>query len=103
MNTEPHFLHGCPECPVSRGPEDIYNAGKGHRAACHTHKTTWFLGSNLFSSWRYETEQGQRDRYREIEDYASFDRVLADPPEDVLSGWSPTTRITGAPRIDGAD
>jgi len=64
---------GCPECPPSRGPDAIYNAGKAHRAACHTHRTTWLLGSNLFSAWREESEQEQRDRWREIEDYRDLD------------------------------
>jgi hypothetical protein len=67
----PHF-HRCPHCPPSKGPDDIYNAGKAHRAACHQHKTTWHLGSNLFSSWRNETEAEQRKRWREIEDYADL-------------------------------
>jgi hypothetical protein len=63
------LFHGCPECPLERGPHDIYNAGKNHRGACHDHRTTWHIGSNLLSSWRHETEAEQRDRYREIEGY----------------------------------
>lgn len=60
---------GCPECPTSKGPDDVYNAGRTHVAACHTHRTTWILGANLFSSWRDETEAEQRARYAEIEGY----------------------------------
>jgi hypothetical protein len=66
--TTDHF-HGCPECPPERDPDNIYNAGKAHRAACHVHRTTWYLGSNLFSGWRHETEAEQRERWREIEGY----------------------------------
>lgn len=66
---DPHHFHGCPECPPSKGPDNIYNAGRAHRAACHTHRMSWLLGSNLFSSWRNETEAEQRERFREIEDY----------------------------------
>ena len=68
--SERDFFHGCPECPETMGPDNIYNAGKLHRGACHEHHTTWILGSNLFSSWRDETEEQQRTRYREIETYA---------------------------------
>jgi hypothetical protein len=34
-----------------------------------THRTSWLLGSNLFSAWRDETEDEQRERYQEIADY----------------------------------
>jgi hypothetical protein len=65
---EDHF-HGCPQCPPGIGPDDVYNAGRTHRGACHQHRTIWLLGSNLFDHWREETEQEQRERYREIEGY----------------------------------
>jgi hypothetical protein len=68
-------FHGCPKCPESKGPDAVYNAGRLHRGACHTHRTTWILGSNLFSSWRDETEQQQRERWREIEGYDDLDRL----------------------------
>ena len=68
QGTRNHFW-GCPHCPLDRGPENIYNAGKSHQAACHTHRTTWWLGSNLFSGWKEETEEEQRERWREIEGY----------------------------------
>jgi hypothetical protein len=74
-----HPFDGCPQCPVGRGPDDIYDAGKVHRAACHVHRTTWFLGANLLSSWRRtlaesggdwsEMLRRQRERWREIQDY----------------------------------
>lgn len=64
---------GCPQCPPERGPDGIYNAGRLHRGACHAHRTTWVLGSNLFSSWRDETEAGQRERFREIAGYEEVD------------------------------
>ncbi len=72
MTVTDHF-HGCPYCPVDRGPDDIYNAGKLHRAACHEHRTTWILGSNLIGSWRHETKAVQRERYRQIESYTVCD------------------------------
>lgn len=45
---------GCPEC----GGEDGYlNVGRGHWFLCDLHRTKWFVGSNLFSSCRYESEE----------------------------------------------
>jgi hypothetical protein len=64
-----HHFHGCPECSPERGPDDVYNAGKSHRGACHTHKTSWWLGSNLLSGWRDETEADQRERWCEMDGY----------------------------------
>ena len=77
--TEPDHFHGCPLCPESRGPENVYDAGKAHIGACHRHRTAWNLGSNLISSWRDTLAEcggdwdamlaAQRERFREIEGY----------------------------------
>ena len=71
--TDRHPFWDCPECPPDKGPDNIYNAGKAHRAACHTHRTSWLVGSNLFDSWRHETEDQQRARYHEIEGYRDLE------------------------------
>lgn len=47
-----HF-GGCPEC----GSQGAYlNIGRDHWVYCETHKVKWNVGSNLFSSWRHESE-----------------------------------------------
>ena len=66
---EPDHFHGCPRCPESQGPDDIYHAGKSHTGVCHTHRTSWWLGSNLISSWGDQTEDEQRERWNEIANY----------------------------------
>jgi hypothetical protein len=33
---------------------------------CKEHKVKWCVGSNLFSSWRHETEQEQRQIYDDL-------------------------------------
>lgn len=78
---EQHLYHGCSECPPQRGPDDIYNAGRSHWGACHVHRTAWWIGSNLFSSWRDETEAEQRERYREIEGYADMTGAINPDPD----------------------
>lgn len=80
-----HF-HGCPHCPESRGPDNVYDAGKLHRGACHEHGTTWVIGINLLSSWRNTLDEAdgdwdemlrrQRERYREIEKYEDVSREI---------------------------
>ncbi|MFH0899003.1 MAG: hypothetical protein V2A73_00080 [Pseudomonadota bacterium] len=44
----------CPKCGRTDG---FLNIGRGHWFMCHTHKTKWFAGSNLFSTWREESEE----------------------------------------------
>lgn len=80
QTTDADHFHGCPECPQSEGPDNIYNAGRLHCGACHTHRTTWVLGSNLLSSWKDETEDEQRERYREIEGYRDVTPVREGTP-----------------------
>lgn len=64
----PHDLEfgGCPHC----GRADGYlNVGRNHWFYCERHKTTWWYGSNIFSSWCDETEgEWLRNQYR-LADY----------------------------------
>ena len=53
-------------CPVCHKTEGYANAGKFHRFYCKEHKTSWSVGSNLFSSWRDQTEAEQRAIWDEI-------------------------------------
>ncbi len=46
----------CPEC----GSNDGYvNVGRSHWFFCAEHRTKWWAGSNLFSSWRNQTKEEQ--------------------------------------------
>lgn len=53
----------CPKChsPIS----DYFNAGKAHFGLCHACRIHFFAGSNLFSSWRDQTEEEQRRIHHE--------------------------------------
>jgi hypothetical protein len=48
-----HF-GSCPHCHKTNG---CYSVGRDHWYVCHTHRTNWWVGSNLFSSWRDLSEQ----------------------------------------------
>ena len=52
------YFGGCPKCGGSDG---LYNVGRANWFVCHTHKVRWTVGSNILSSWRYETEDEQRE------------------------------------------
>ena len=44
---------GCPHCGANNG---FFNVGQAHWLVCDVHKTKWCIGSNLFSSWKQESE-----------------------------------------------
>jgi hypothetical protein len=46
------YFGGCPEC----GRNACVNVGRDHWLVCEEHKKRDIIGSNLFSSWRHETE-----------------------------------------------
>jgi hypothetical protein len=68
QNTESHF-GGCPECGDLTMMRDV---GRNHFACCDQHKTYWWVGRNLFSTWHAQTEQQAQahtrllDTYREV-------------------------------------
>ena len=51
------YFGGCPVCHRSDG---YLNIGRGHWKVCHAHKVRWFVGENLFSTWKDETENDWR-------------------------------------------
>lgn len=61
---------GCPECGEAAC---FLNDGPHHWIVCNVHLTKWYIGANLFSSWREMTHEEtieQRDQlneYREVE------------------------------------
>jgi hypothetical protein len=53
-------------CPICHKTDGFANAGKSHRFYCRKHRVSWGVGSNLFSSWRNQTEEEQRRIWNEI-------------------------------------
>ena len=69
-------------CPTCHGaPDVILNLRRDHWACCHADKKRWCVGSNLFSSWREESEADWQRNYEQIKDY-----------EDVES-WHPHSTV----------
>ncbi len=60
-------LGGCLICGRNDG---FVNVAEHHWSYCLTHRTMWWAGSNMFSSWKYETDEEQRAAFAEIESFA---------------------------------
>ena len=60
------YFGGCPECGGTHGS---YNIGQEHWFVCEDHKTKWWIGSNLFSSWREESEEVWRRNNEKLTAY----------------------------------
>ncbi len=61
----------CPECKSHAG---YINIGKGHWFYCAEHRVKWFIGANLFSSWRDQSEAEQRVEYDRL-GFGGFPRI----------------------------
>ena len=66
-----NYFGGCPKCG---GADGCANVGKSHWFFCREHQTMWCVGSNLFGSWRDQTEEEQRAFY-EANNLGSFEEV----------------------------
>ena len=67
-----HYFGGCPECGDHDG---AVNVESDHYVVCDTHKTKWYVGSNLFSCWRRQNEEiWQRNRVM-LEEYKGVERL----------------------------
>jgi len=53
-------------CPTCNKTDGYINVGRGHWFVCHEHRVKWFVGSNLFDSWKCETVEEQKGRYDEL-------------------------------------
>jgi hypothetical protein len=61
-------------CPICHKTDGYLNVGNDHWFLCHTHKTKWAFGANLFSSCMDETPEQQREEQEKI-GFASYEKV----------------------------
>ena len=66
-----HYFGACPTCG---GCDGYLNVGRSHWFYCEKHKVKWCVGSNLFDSWKDQTEEEQRRLYDEV-DLGSFTKL----------------------------
>ena len=43
-------------CTICKRRDAILNVNRVHFGVCHRHRVCWCIGSNLFDSWRHESE-----------------------------------------------
>ncbi len=67
----------CPECGRYN---DCLNVGRSHWFYCHTHKTKWLIGANLFSGWRDEDETIWGANNKRLEEYREVHPVFLEHP-----------------------
>ena len=73
-------------CPVCHRTDGYINIRRGHWFYCKEHRTFWYIGSNLFSSWKDETEEEQHRIFDEL-GMESFERVEPfHPPAEAVPG-----------------
>ena len=83
-------------CPVCHSHDGFYNAGKGHWFVCREHRTRWFVGSNLFSAWREETEEEQRHAYEVEPGWGFYEDITKPDASDVRMEPVPGVRLRAA-------
>ncbi len=54
---------------INRNVKDRNGFGKTHIMCCDECKICWCIGHNLFSGWRYETEEDWNRNYEIIKNY----------------------------------
>lgn len=77
----------CPRCAdEDRWNEgELLNYGRDHWIACHEHEVRWYVGANLFSSWREETDEVWKANAERIGTYIEVEAAhLAPLPEGVV-------------------
>ena len=65
-------------CPICRETNGYLNIYKRHWFVCHRHKVKWCVGSNLFSSWKLESESQWKKNYDKIWNYDEVRAIYLD-------------------------
>lgn len=63
VGRQQNYFGACPTCHKNDG---YANVGRTHILFCIGHRVRWTAGENIFSSWKYETEEEQRSNYDAI-------------------------------------
>lgn len=100
VTTDEHF-GGCPECGKCTL---ILNIRSSHVALCELHKNAWWIGSNLFSGWRDETEETWAQNEVKLANYREVRPVYPPPSSppivEVSSARDGTWSVAIAPCPD---
>lgn len=70
--TTDEYFGGCPHCGKTDG---YFNVRREHYFVCHKHRVLWCVGSNLFGSWREETQETWDANIRRFQAYEEVQPV----------------------------
>jgi hypothetical protein len=74
-----HF-GGCPYCGFSEGPHHV---GRVQWLVCPEHRVRWWIGENLFRSWRSETPVEWERTRRWLNDFRIVDPAYGEDSNPV--------------------
>ena len=67
------YFGGCPVCGCDA---ECHNIGREQWFDCPQHKRKWCAGSNLFDSWKYETQSEWFENWEYLSDFEKVEGVL---------------------------
>jgi hypothetical protein len=76
-------------CPQCGGNDGYRNVGRNHWFVCHTCRTRWCAGSNLFSGWREETKEEWAENAWALSAYREVEPVHPYTLEEILATLEP--------------
>jgi hypothetical protein len=71
-------LGNCPVCGTNDG---YLNLSRTHVFYCADHRVAWIVGTNLFNSWRQETEADWQRNEAKLSNFKKIDRDDACTPD----------------------
>ena len=77
--TPDDYFGGCPECGGSDG---LLYSGRDNWFFCDSHLTKWWVGSNLFSGWRFLTHEELTEQHDRLFEYREVEPVYPEPTEE---------------------
>ena len=70
-------------CPACGSVDERLNVEKCHWYVCHEHKVAWYVGDNLFSNWRHETDVDWQRNADTLKDYQEIEPLTEEPSKDL--------------------
>ena len=83
MQRNDRYWGCCPECGL--GASYFLNVGRDHWMVCKEDKTCWWVGANLFSAWREESEETWQRNAERLETYRQVEPLQEVSPRTTRS------------------
>jgi hypothetical protein len=84
----------CPQCAKNDG---YLNVRRAHWMVCHTHRVRWWVGENLFSTWKMESEGDWAENHAILARYAEVEPLM--PPTEEAD-WNPLPELVAGHASD---